>query len=162
VHRTGEKGGDGIPQGLQLRFPVHESNLQDENVHLRTISVPGDEEVARRTFNERLGIKGGISILATTGIVEPMWEDAFEDSLKMRLGVARAAGYDTEYRCHDAGMKRRENCLRNRLSAGRRGSDIQLRRLHAAGSGANRDEGSDPARPPRQAGQSGGGGFQHP
>lgn len=59
------------------------------------ISVPGGEEVARRTLNPRLGIVGGISILGTTGIVEPMSEEAFKTSLVPQLDVVRAAGWKT-------------------------------------------------------------------
>lgn len=59
------------------------------------ISVNGGELAAQRTLNPRLGIVGGISILGTSGIVEPMSEDAFKSSLVPQLQVARARGYDT-------------------------------------------------------------------
>ncbi|MEW6770505.1 MAG: cobalt-precorrin-5B (C(1))-methyltransferase CbiD [Bacillota bacterium] len=58
-----------------------------------TISVPGGEKVAERTFNPRLGIVGGISILGTTGIVRPMSEEAYRDSLACILNVAAAEGH---------------------------------------------------------------------
>ena len=58
-------------------------------------SVPGGEEVARRTFNPRLGIVGGISILGTTGIVEPMSEEAWKESLVCQVKVAVASGHRT-------------------------------------------------------------------
>lgn len=57
-----------------------------------TISVPGGAEVAARTFNPRLGIVGGLSILGTTGIVKPMSEEAYRDSLACAVNVAVAEG----------------------------------------------------------------------
>jgi cobalt-precorrin-5B (C1)-methyltransferase len=69
-------------------FTIHHSPF---TIHV-TISIPDGELRAQRTLNARLGIKGGLSILGTTGIVRPLSAKAWTDTIDTALDVARACG----------------------------------------------------------------------
>ena len=58
------------------------------------ISIPAGVELAKRTLNPVLGVEGGLSIIGTTGVLRPMSEDAFKNSLVVQIDVAKAAGFD--------------------------------------------------------------------
>lgn len=95
--------GLGVAVGGPAINPVPRKNIED-NIRLIaadalktrgikvTISVPGGEEMAKKTLNYRLGIVGGISILGTTGIVHPYSTAAFRASVVQGVEVAANQG----------------------------------------------------------------------
>ncbi len=53
-----------------------------------TVSIEGGEEVAKRTFNPHIGVEGGLSVLGTSGIVEPMSQQAILDTIQLEMNQA--------------------------------------------------------------------------
>lgn len=60
-----------------------------------TVSIPGGREIAKKTFNPRLGIINGLSVLGTSGVVRPMSEDALKESLYAELKMRALQGAET-------------------------------------------------------------------
>jgi cobalt-precorrin-5B (C1)-methyltransferase len=84
----GEPAINPVPRQM-IRSAIRE--VTDRGVRV-TISVPGGRELAARTFNPRLGVVGGISIIGTSGRVRPFSSAALRDALKCSLDVAAANG----------------------------------------------------------------------
>lgn len=59
------------------------------------ISVPNGEVIAKKTYNPRMGVEGGISIIGTTGIVEPMSRAALVDTIRAEAKMRRAEGAES-------------------------------------------------------------------
>ena len=70
---------------------LRDHGMEDKSVRV-VISAPEGKEVATKTFNPKLGIVGGISILGTTGIVEPMSDEAIVATIKTEISVRAAEG----------------------------------------------------------------------
>lgn len=82
-----------VPRQMIEKELSEVAELLDFRGRIRVIlSVPGGETAAERTFNPRLGIEGGISILGTTGIVEPMSTRAILDTIRVELNQRKALG----------------------------------------------------------------------
>ena len=70
------------------------SQLCPEKPLLVTISIPKGKELAKRTFNPRLGITDGISIVGISGIIKPFSKEGFINSIRKCMNVAKATGCD--------------------------------------------------------------------
>ena len=92
------KAGLPLPPGEPAINPVPRRMMEAEAAALGfadvrlTVSIPGGAEIAQKTWNPRLGIDGGLSILGTTGIVRPFSCAAWIASIHRGIDVARAAG----------------------------------------------------------------------
>lgn len=84
-----------VPREMIQKEVMEVCDLADYKGCLKIeISVPKGERLSKQTFNPRLGIVGGISILGTTGIVEPMSSRAILKTIKAELSQRRAEGFD--------------------------------------------------------------------
>ncbi|WP_242879203.1 cobalt-precorrin-5B (C(1))-methyltransferase CbiD [Butyrivibrio sp. INlla16] len=93
--KIGEAAINSVPRKMireNLESTLEEYGLKDTGLSV-IIRVPKGAELAQKTFNPKLGITGGISILGTTGIVEPMSDDAIIETIKVETRVRKAEGY---------------------------------------------------------------------
>ena len=102
--------GVGIVTRAGLQIPVGEPAINpkprelirkaagefDESDLEITVEIPDGVELSKKTLNHTLGIEGGLSILGTTGVLRPMSEDAFKNSLVPKISIALAAGFKTQ------------------------------------------------------------------
>ena len=89
-----------VPMSM-IKTEIHKVLGTDLNTYIDktktlkiTIYAPQGVEIAKKTFNPRLGIVGGISILGTSGIVEPMSDEGWKKSLSLELEMKREQGLD--------------------------------------------------------------------
>lgn len=95
---VGEAAINSVPRAMITREVGEVCGLYDYAGGLTvTISVPGGEKIAEHTFNPRLGIEGGISIIGTSGVVEPMSEQAILDTIRVELQQKKAEGHSVAF-----------------------------------------------------------------
>lgn len=90
---VGEAAINKIPRQMILNAVEEQMKLAGYDGGLEVvISIPEGKRLAAQTFNPRLGIEGGISVLGTTGIVEPMSERALTDTIFMEMKMLKENG----------------------------------------------------------------------
>ncbi len=95
---VGEAAINSVPREMITREVTEVLDMLDcSDVVTVTISVPEGEKLAEHTFNPRLGIEGGISIIGTSGVVEPMSRQAILDTIKVELRQKKAEGHDIAF-----------------------------------------------------------------
>ena len=90
---VGEPAVNPVPRAMMTAVVVEMAAQYQQSADVTlTISIPGGAEIALKTWNPRLGIEGGLSILGTTGIVRPFSCAAWIASIHRGIDVARAGG----------------------------------------------------------------------
>ena len=89
---VGEWAINSVPKKMIRDSVSSELNNLHQGINV-TISIPAGVELASKTFNPRLGIVGGISVLGTTGIVRPMSEDAIVQTIRAEISMRAALHY---------------------------------------------------------------------
>ncbi|WP_407428763.1 cobalt-precorrin-5B (C(1))-methyltransferase CbiD [Treponema sp.] len=94
--KPGEYAINSVPRKMILESVKNELIKNGRSFPLEIeISIPKGEELASKTFNPKLGITGGISVLGTSGIVEPMSDQALLDTIQVEMNVRKAQNNDT-------------------------------------------------------------------
>lgn len=94
----GEPAINPVPRKMILDAVESQAKEAGVSGHIQVeISIPEGETLAAKTFNPRLGIQGGISVLGTSGIVEPMSEKALTETIYLEMKVLRENGRDWCY-----------------------------------------------------------------
>lgn len=90
--------GLGLPVGHAAINPMPQRMIRENLSELTsrglivTLSIPQGEQLAQKTFNPRLGIEGGLSVIGTSGIVRPFSHEAFIQTIRRELQVCQASG----------------------------------------------------------------------
>lgn len=90
----GEAAINSVPRKMIAAAVEKTAEMYDYHGGFRIeISVPNGEEIAKKTYNPRMGIEGGISIIGTSGIVEPMSNSALIDTIRLEERMRKAEGH---------------------------------------------------------------------
>ncbi len=90
----GEAAINSVPRKMIAAAVEKAAEMYDYHGGFRIeISVPDGEEIAKKTYNPRMGIEGGISIIGTSGIVEPMSNSALIDTIRLEERMRKAEGH---------------------------------------------------------------------
>lgn len=91
----GEAAINSVPRKMIAAAVEKTAEMYDYHGGFRIeISVPNGEEIAKKTYNPRMGIEGGISIIGTSGIVEPMSNSALIDTIRLEERMRKAEGHN--------------------------------------------------------------------